>query len=69
MNPHVSISVMCDNKSLVETIHSSTMVDNKRLQIDISELWDMLQNQEINELDEYRSMQVANLLTKTGCCT
>ena len=28
---HVPISIMCDNKSLVEAIHSSTMVENKRL--------------------------------------
>ena len=65
---HVPISVMCDNKSLVEAIHSSTMVENKRLQIDISVLRDMLQNQEINELRWIStSMQVANPLTKTGC--
>ena len=35
---HVPISVMCDNKSLVEAIHSSTMVENKHFQIDISVL-------------------------------
>ena len=65
---HVPISVMCDNKSLVEAIHSSTMVENKRLQIDISVLRDMLQNQEINELRWISTlMQVANPLTKTGC--
>lgn len=66
----VPISVLCDNRSLVDAVHSSTSVENKRLQIDISVLRDMIQRK---ELQEFRwvptDMQVANALTKKGCST
>ena len=61
------ISVLSDNKSLVDNVHSSTTVENKRLQIDIGILRDDL-NQ--NDIQEFRwietSLNVANCLTKNG---
>ena len=61
------ISIMCDNRSLVDAVHSSTAVQNKRLQIEVGILRDMLQK---SELEEFRwiptTSQVANALTKAG---
>ena len=66
--PRFPISVLCDNKSLVDNVHSSTAVDNKRLQIDISILRDDLHQKNIHELRWIEtSLQVANCLTKNGC--
>lgn len=64
------ISLLCDNRSLVDAVHSSTNVENKRLQIDVGVLRDMLQQ---GDLQEFRwienQKQVANALTKTGAST
>ena len=66
--PRFPISVLCDNKSLVDSVHSSTAADNKRLQIDISILRDDLEQKRIHELRWIEtSLQVANCLTKNGC--
>ena len=48
--PRFPLSVLCDNKSLVDNVHSSTAVDNKRLQNDISSLRDDLNQKNIHEL-------------------
>ncbi len=66
--PQLAISVLCDNKSLVDAVHSSTTVENKRLQIDISVLRDMIHRKEISEFRWVPTqLQVANPLTKIGC--
>jgi hypothetical protein len=38
------ISIMCDNRSLVDAVHTSTAVQNKRLQIEVGVLREMIQN-------------------------
>ena len=64
------INLLCDNRSLVDAVHLSTAVENKRLQIDVGVLRDMLQ---LGEIQEFRWIenrkQVANSLTKAGAST
>lgn len=61
------ISIMCDNRSLVDAVHSTTTVQNKWLQIDICVLRDMIRNTEIQEFRWITTqLQVANALTKAG---
>ena len=61
------ISILCDNRSLVDAVHSSTSVQNKWLQIDISVLRDMIQTVEIEEFRWVPTkLQIANALTKAG---
>lgn len=64
----IPIKIMCDNRSLVDAVHSSTAVQNKRLQIEISVLREMIKR---SEIEEFRwvptDIQVANSLTKAGC--
>ena len=61
-----TIHVYSDNKSLIESVHSSTSVDDKHLQINISVLRDMLKH----ELKELRWLpsdkNLADCLTKSG---
>ena len=62
------ISILCDNRSLVDAVQISTAVQNRRLQIEVGILREMLQK---SELEEFRwistELQVANALTKAGC--
>lgn len=64
----IPIRILCDNRSLVDSAHASTAVNNKRLQIEVGILRDMIQKA---ELEEFRwiptGLQVANALTKAGC--
>ena len=63
----IPISVMCDNKSLVDAIHTSTSVEGKRLQIDINILREMMDKGEITEFRWISTKyQLANALTKSG---
>lgn len=63
----IRISVLCDNRSLVDAVHSSTSVENKRLQIDVSILREMVEKGEIHQFRWIETKyQVANTLTKCG---
>ena len=68
--PSVPITMLCDNKSLVDAVHSSTSVEDKRLQIDVSMLREMISTKDI---EEFRwiptNLQLANCLTKNGSST
>ena len=63
----IKISILSDNRSLVDAVHTTTQMENKRLQIDISILREML---ELGDLHQFRwietKYQVANALTKAG---
>ena len=64
----IPIHILSDNKSLIDHLHSSTSVENKRLRIDIHVLRDMYHNNEIHEFKWIPTeLQVANALTKKGC--
>ena len=64
----VPIHIFCDNRSLVDAVHTSTAVKNKRLQIEVGILREMLKK---SEIEEFRwistNLQIANPLTKAGC--
>ena len=64
----VPIHIFCDNRSLVDAVHTSTAVKNKRLQIEVGILREMLKK---SEIEEFRwistNLQIANSLTKAGC--
>ncbi len=63
----IKVSLFSDNKSLVEAAHTSTQTENKRLQIDMGILREMLEKGELNELRWIDTKyQVANPLTKAG---
>ena len=68
-NPSMSIDtfVYCDNKNLVNAVHSSTNLDDRRLVIDVSVLRDQLQQ---NALTDFvwvsTKLQLADTLTKQG---
>ena len=63
----IKISILSDSKSLVDNVHSSTSVDNKRLQIDVAILREMIHKGEISQFRWISTKsQVANALTKQG---
>ena len=67
-NREIAITIICDNKSLVDQLHTTTAIENKRLRIDISVLKDMLQEGDISQFKWVPTeLQIANALTKKGC--
>ena len=63
----MGIHVITDNKSLHEAAHTTTSVKNRRLQIELSALRDVITKGEITEFRWVNGKhQVANLLTKNG---
>lgn len=63
----IATKVFCDSKNLVNAVHSSTNLEDKRLVIDVSILRDMLQQHELSEFNWISTEhQVANMLTKQG---
>ena len=63
----MSIHILSDNKSLVDATHTTNQMENKRLQIDISILREMMENQEIHQFRWIDTKhQLANALTKNG---
>ena len=67
-NKEIPITILCDNKSLVDQLHTTTAIENKRLRIDISVLKDMLQEGDISQFKWVPTeLQIANALTKKGC--
>ena len=63
----IPICIICDNRSLVQTVHSSTTTVDKRLIIDISILREMVEKNEINEFRWVSTdFQIANSFTKQG---
>ena len=65
-------NVICyvDNKSLVDSLHSSKLVEDKRLRIDLAVLQNMMECGEISKvLWVDTKQQLANCLTKRGAST
>ena len=63
----IPIDAIIDNKSITEALHSTKVVNNKPLNIDISAIKQSLQNTEIRSIRWCPgSLQLANLLTKHG---
>ena len=56
-----------DNKSLVENLYSTKLVDDKQLRINIAVIRDMLEREDLREVCWVQSArQIANVLTKRG---
>ena len=67
---NLKIRSFVDNKSLVESLHSSRSVEDRRLRIDIAVLRDMLERGEVAEVAWVdASGQLADCLTKKGAST
>ena len=65
----VNLKIQCfvDNKSLVDALHSSHRVEDKRLRIDVAVLQDMLSREEVTSVKWVNTEdQLANCLTKRG---
>ena len=63
----VPIKCYVDSKSLVESLHSSRLVDDKQLRIDMAVLKDMMDQNEITSVSWVPTVhQLANGLTKRG---
>ena len=58
-----------DNRSLVESLHSTKSVEDKHLRINMSVLRDMLSTRSLSTVSWVKtSHQLANVLTKQGAC-
>ena len=67
MNTELNINCSVDNKSLVDALHSTKSIDDRRLRIDISILKEMLAKHEISQVSWIDChSQLANCLTKNG---
>ena len=56
-----------DNKSLVENLYSTKLVEDKQLRINIAVIRDMLERRDLSEVCWAQSArQIANVLTKRG---
>ena len=67
LNVELPVTAVVDNRSLVEALHSTKLIDDKRLRIDISSI---KQSIEIGEIDAVKwcpgIKQLANCMTKKG---
>ena len=63
----IKISLLTDSKSLLDAVYTSTSVENKRLQIDVNMLREMVETGDIHEFRWIPTEhQLANPLTKKG---
>ena len=63
----VSITAYTDNKSIIEALHSTKLVDDKRLRIDIAAMKETLDNKEVKNILWCKGAnQLANCMTKQG---
>ena len=63
----VNVVIFCDNRNLVDSVHSTTNIEDKRLLIDVCVLRDMISLGEINRFSWVPTdLQIANCLTKQG---
>ena len=64
----IPVTIWTDSKSLIDNVHSTKTVSNKRLLIDVACLRNKISLEELNELRWIpTSFQLANALTKEGC--
>ena len=66
-----NIPIVCftDNKSLYDSIHSTKLVSEKRLRIDIASVQEMLSDGSVQAINWISTdLQYADCLTKRGVC-
>ena len=64
-----SVECYTDNSSLEETIHTSNIISDRRLRVDMSRVREMLTEKEIKVLWLDAKDQLAGALTKRGAST
>ena len=67
-----NIPIVCftDNKSLYDSIHSTKLISEKRLRIDIASIQEMLSDGSVQAINWISTdLQYADCLTKRGVCT
>lgn len=63
----IPITGIVDNKSLVESVHSSKLVDDRKLRIELGQVKEMLNSEEVHSVVWCPgAVQLANSLTKVG---
>lgn len=66
-NKSIDIYAFVDNKSVIESVHSTKLVEDKRLRIDIAALTESVNQGEVREIKWCSGQkQLANCLTKAG---
>ena len=56
-----------DNKSVIQALNSTKMVDDRRLRIDVASIKESMENNEISDIRWIRGEnQIANCMTKRG---
>ena len=67
LSSNIDSFLFCDNRNLVNAVHSSTNLEDKRLVLDISILRDLVEQRELTEfLWIATDLQLADVLTKQG---
>ena len=64
-----SIKGLTDNKSLTDTLHSTHIVQDPRLRVDIARLQEMIEKKELNVVWIPKEKQLADVATKQGACS
>ena len=63
----INIEAYVDNRSVIEAIFSTKLVEDKRLRIDIAAIKESLQLQDVNRIKWVLGhLQLANSMTKQG---
>ena len=63
----IDILVLCDNKSLIQSVRSVSPVEDKRLRVNIASLQESLENKAVEDIIYVPSSEnLANALTKQG---
>lgn len=66
---HKSLPIIAytDNKSVIEAVFSTKLVDDKRLRVDIAAIREFLETNDINQIKWCSGdIQLANCMTKQG---
>ena len=67
---NIDTFLFCDNRNLVNAVHSSTNLEDRRLVIDVSVLRDLIDQKELTEFSWVSTeCQLADVLTKQGAST
>lgn len=63
----IQIEAYVDNKSVIEAILSTRMVEDKRLRVDVAAIQELLKLHDINRIQWIPGhLQLANVMTKQG---
>ena len=66
---YIMIRAVVDNRSLLQSVHSTHLVEEKRLRVDISAVKEMMDNDNVTIVWVPGKEQLANCLTKNGAAS